>query len=198
MHLCQGEAGIAVVPEILPLLTISVVLLQTEQADLTAAEQMNTRLLPRYLCLKCEKGLCVCVCVTGMERTFEPQWSRPARASAPHQGTVSSSIWLAAEVPLSIIHAAAHRVAFASADERRVSGEALRKPGAHPQLCGTAVSARLLAKVLSCWAANVCVCVCVCRNGEKVYKLTSGNSSSSDFPRLDTSQPRSVSLMPFL
>lgn len=46
---------------------------------------------------------------------------------------------------------------------------------------------------LFCLLMQMCapVSLFVCRNGEKVYKLSTGNSSSSfDFDRFNTSQPR--------
>lgn len=73
----------------------------------------------------------------GVERNLEPQWSRAARASAPHQGTNSDAT-----------------VVKLSGNQEHI----LNFVG-------------LL-------------------NGEKVYKLSSGHSSSGDFPQFDTNQPR--------
>lgn len=51
---------------------------------------------------------------------------------------------------------------------------------------------------LFCLLTSAPFSVFVCRNGEKVYKLATGNCSSSfDFPHFNTNQPRSFSLCSF-
>lgn len=80
----------------------------------------------------------------------------------------------------------------ASPEQRHVSGEALRKPGTYTEFCWAAVSTRLLQRFR--WDSRSCVHLSsyiVCRNGEKIYKLSTGNNSSSfEFPHFNTNQPR--------